>query len=114
MTQHRFTHIGNMSKEEVDTKKVLAFTEMIDRPVRARQIRRKLRMPSRQVSAFFKHLDEVKRKKHGKTYQYTVDIPEIPSRIEFGDEWIKIEEVEIDGKMYKKITSSQGEEKLIF
>lgn len=111
--RQRIHQLGNMNESEVNAKKVLAISEMIARPVRARNIRRKLNMPTKQVSSFLKRTDEVKREKEGKTYQYTVDIPEIPSKMKFGDEWIEIEEIEKDGKMCRKITTSQGEEKIL-
>jgi len=68
-----------------------------------------LGMSSRQASRFLKRIDEVERSKKYNQYEYFVDIS-TPKKIAYGDEWIKVEEL---SKSKLKITTSQGDEKIV-
>lgn len=104
-------NLSGMSESFKNTQKIRAIADTIGRKRKARHIRRKLSMTSKQVGAFMKRIDEVNRDKGGDCCEYHVDVPEIPKRIEYGDKWVEVTKVNIDGKKYRKIETSEGDER---
>lgn len=106
-------HLCYMSDATKNKKKIKALMKLIGEDAKpANFLEEDLKLSSSQISPFLKRINEVHKKKKYNRYHYFVEVSP-PTKIQYGDEWIKIDEQKKDGKRIITVETSQGDEKEI-